>query len=104
MIRICLGRRQERRQVQETGINNLRFEIVRRAVIDYDKALKYLRKSKNPKSNNHIAAKRMKEECERFFRSQWYAMLCDIPGEDVMKSVRTKYYNRPLRWGKEDEE
>lgn len=87
--------------MQDIGIDNLRFEIVRRAVIDYDAALKFLRSSKSPNSEKHIRMKRQKEDCERFFRSQWYALLCDIPGEDVMKTVRTKYYNRRIRWGDE---
>lgn len=90
--------------MQDTGIEKLRFEIVRMAVIDYDAALKYLRKSKNTNSDEHTQAKRMKEECERFFRSQWYALLLDIPGEDLMKIVRTKYYNRSIKWGQDEEQ
>lgn len=29
-------------------------------------------------------------DCESFFRSDWYTVLCDIDGEDVMQMIRKK--------------
>ena len=93
-------------QMNLAGVDALRFAIVKQAVLDYDSASKWLRKHP-PKGNDDYsrvcsrnARQGVKIECEKFFRSQWYAMLCDIDGEVMMRTIRQKYYNRPIRWTK----
>lgn len=49
--------------------------IVMQAVKDYQKALKY----------NDTA---VKNECERFFRSDWFTFLTDVDGEIIIQQVQ----------------
>lgn len=91
--------------ISDIGIENLRFGIVKQAIVDYDKSLKYLRKHTPPKTEFEekevIRCGRLKRYCEDFFRSKWFSMLCDLDGEILMQSIRQKYYNRPIRWRNE---
>lgn len=91
-------------EINDIGIENLRFAIVKQAILDYEGALKWLRKH-----GNHVeqtqgyqhslnTRKWTKEECEYFFKSEWFGMLCDIDGEVMMRTIRKKFYNRPIRW------
>jgi hypothetical protein len=79
--------------------------IVMQATIDYETSLRRLRvlryrdKAGRRESNRaHLdrirenflynEQQRHKTDCEWFFRSRWYAALCDINGEQVMAQVR----------------
>lgn len=83
------------------GLERLRFAIVQQAVNDYLYALKFLRKhpDADTKSSGYLKARRLKDDCELFFKSKWFASLYDISGEDVMKAIRRRFYNRKLKWG-----
>ena len=62
---------------------NLANAIVITAAKDYRDALRSLTRNKN---NNN--AKRMKEEVERFFNSDWYSVLTDLDGAFLMRKVQ----------------
>ena len=62
---------------------NLANAIVMTAAKDYRDALRSLTRNKN---NNN--AKRMKEEVERFFNSDWYSVLTDLDGAFLMQKIR----------------
>lgn len=62
--------------------------IVRNAAREYVDALRALRR--NPDNEN---AARMKEENERFFRSEWYMMLTDIDGEYLIRKLQEEVAN-----------
>lgn len=85
----------------DKGLEELRFAIIKQACIDYSDALTYLRGRTPSLSEEYIAAIKRKKECEAFFRSEYYSILCNIDGEHLMKKIREGYYNRPIRWGKE---
>lgn len=57
--------------------------IVERAVIDYRKALRRIRK--HPKNEDALSDK---AELERFFRSGWCEMLTDIDGELIIEKIQ----------------
>ena len=83
----------------DEGLEALRFAIVQQAVNDYVRALKVLRDPKyNKKSNAYIKAERRKTDCETFFRSSWFGALYDMDGEEVMKALRRRFYNRKVKW------
>lgn len=73
----------------------LKMAIIMQAVEDYQIALK-------------INDTRMIHDVETFFRSEWYAGLCGIPGEKFIKHFRKEYENanhktlprnsKPHRW------
>jgi hypothetical protein len=52
--------------------------IVTRAVHDYNEATR---------RKNHEAVKRL----ERFFRSDYFCLLINLDGEDILKMMRRKY-------------
>lgn len=56
--------------------------IIKQAAVDYRKALSTLQKS--PKYN---AALETKSECERFFRSSWFACLTTLDGETLINMI-----------------
>ena len=62
---------------------NLANAIVITAAKDYRYALRSLKRNK---SNNN--AKRMKEEVERFFNSDWYSVLTDLDGAFLMRKIQ----------------
>ena len=62
---------------------NLARAIVITAAKDYRDALRSLTRNKN---NNN--AKRMKEEVERFFNSDWYSVLTDLDGAFLMRKIQ----------------
>ena len=57
--------------------------IIELAAKDYRNALKDLQK--NPQ---HHAARQMKSECERFFRSPWYEALTTVDGEMLIRMLQ----------------
>ena len=87
----------------DKGLDDLRFAIIQQACKDYEASLKYLRNhpEKDWQSRKTLQAIRMKDECETFFRSQYFSLLCDLEGEEIMRMIRKKFYNRPIRWGEE---
>lgn len=59
--------------MREEAYNKLAEAIILQAVHDYKKALRQLSILKNPRTNKEI-----KEECERFFYSEWGDTLSPI--------------------------
>ena len=57
--------------------------IVMQAVKDWRKAVKTLKK--RPR---HEPSKQMKEDCERFFRSQWFEDLTDVDGSFILRKLK----------------
>ena len=62
---------------------NMANAIVITAAKDYRDALQSLSRNKN---NNKV--KRMKEEVERFFNSDWYSVLTDLDGAFLMRKIK----------------
>lgn len=89
----------------DIGIDNLICEIICRACIDYQEALVYLRGKSPSTDDDYLAMTRQKNECEAFFEGEFYEILTVYfetkcgDGELVKRTIRSKYYNRPIRWG-----
>lgn len=65
--------------------------VILRAIDDYRLALErlnYLLKEPSFNGKRIVETKREIDEIEEFFRSEWYAEMTDISGEDVIKKVR----------------
>ena len=62
---------------------NLANTIITTAVKDYMAALKILKKSPA-----NVTAKSTLDECERFFRSSWYAALTSVDCEFLIRRLR----------------
>lgn len=63
--------------------------IIEYACRDYEKALRYL---KSGKTKDKFQAEKMKNNCERFFKSQWFGVLTEIDGESLMKIIHGKVF------------
>ena len=61
---------------------NLAIAIVTQAIIDYKKALKKL--EKNP---NNINQQRIKNECEIFFKSDYFDVLTNVDVNYLLKNM-----------------
>lgn len=87
----------------DSGLENLRFGIVKQAIMDYNTALKWLRAHPGVSHDDkdYLYMHYLKTDCEVFFRSRWFSELCDLDGEELLSTIRKKYYNTPIRWGKE---
>ncbi len=71
--------------------SRLSNEIIIRAVDDYKMCLdrlKYLLREPSFNGKRIVETKREIDKIEEFFRSEWYDMMTDISGEDVMKKIR----------------
>ena len=64
------------------GCENLVIAIVRQALIDYRDSLKALKK--NP---NNIDERRIKNECEIFFNSEYFTLLTNVDGAYLLKNI-----------------
>lgn len=62
---------------------NLANAIILQAVKDYRQALKAL--SRNPRSRDSAS---VKNEVERFFRSQWFSALTSVDGNMLIRKLR----------------
>lgn len=67
---------------ESAGYPALANAIIELAAKDYMKALKSLKQ--NP---GCISAERMKKDCERFFRSDWYRELTEVDGEWLIEAL-----------------
>ena len=65
------------------GYEELANAIVLQAVKDWRKAVKTLKKKPRKES-----AKQMKEECERFFRSEWFEELTSVDGSVILRKLK----------------
>lgn len=66
----------------------LRNGIIKQAVLDYKKALKKL--DKNPEDKIWY---RMKQDCIRFFHSEWFKTLCQMDNAHVDGDEIIRYLN-----------
>jgi len=69
-------------KICDEGCENLVIAIVRQALIDYRDALKALKK--NP---NNIDKRRIKNECEIFFNSEYFTLLTNVDGIYLLKNM-----------------
>ena len=67
------------------GWLELAVEIVRMALRDYKRTLRYFKKHGMNGSKYCYDMVYLKRSCERFFRSQWFGILCDIDGEMLIR-------------------
>ncbi|MFV0528476.1 MAG: hypothetical protein ACK5MN_07165 [Lachnospiraceae bacterium] len=78
--------------ITNEGAERLVQAIIMQAVNDYKTALKTLIRFNDIKGSNEIdkvrAAKRTKEEVERFFYSDWYRELTNVSGDKIIQKVR----------------
>lgn len=65
------------------GYENLANAIVLQAVKDWRMAVRTLKK--RPR---YEAAKQMRDECERFFRSEWFEELTDVDGSVILRKLK----------------
>ena len=69
-------------KICDEGCENLVIAIVRQALVDYKSALKALKK--NP---NNIDKRRIKNECEMFFSSEYFTLLTNVDGAYLLKNM-----------------
>lgn len=69
-------------KICKKGCENLVTAIVRQALIDYRNALKALKK--NP---NNIDERRIKNECEIFFNSEYFTLLTNVDSAYLLKNI-----------------
>ena len=62
---------------------NLANAIVLQAVKDWRKAVKTLKK--RPR---YETTKQMRDECERFFRSEWFEELTSVDGSVILRKLK----------------
>ena len=65
------------------GYEELANAIVLQAVKDWRKAVKTLKK--RPR---YEAAKQMRDDCERFFRSEWFEELTSVDGSVILRKLK----------------
>ena len=80
---------------EEVGYSALACAIIKQAVDDYRYAEGIINGSRQVKEESYSnrmegRAEWVKEEVTRFFKGQWYGILCDIPGEVILKKLGAK--------------
>lgn len=80
-----------------TAWYDLAGAIVERAAYDLANAFQQVRRYSNkPRSAAYLYWVKVRNDCMLFFRSQWYATLCDVPGEYVIEKIREE--SRFRKW------
>ena len=72
-----------RQAEQSNEWSNLTNAVVMQAVKDWRAAVRALKKQ--PRNEN---AKRLKAECERFFKSDWFSALTDADGQLILLKLK----------------
>lgn len=77
-------------EIHEKGLENIRFAIVMAAVKEYSVKYRLFLRLKNKgasitKMNN---VKGDLRALERFFRSEWFELLCDIDPEFIIRTIQ----------------
>ena len=67
-------------------------EIVCQACYDYAKALKKLASGKRY-GVRYTDYQLIKEDCEYFFRSRWFGVLCDLDPDALMENIQKAVHN-----------
>ena len=71
-----------------SGYENLANAIITQAARDYKYALKHLKDPNKDSIEKHII-----EECEKFFRSDYFKILTKLDGERLMSMIKEKCRN-----------
>ena len=74
------------------GYEALASAIVEQAILDYRKALRNIKAGRNIMAN---AA--MRDDCERFFRSEYFKLLTDLDGGRIMEMIRKEVRENEYR-------
>lgn len=77
---------------EEVGYSALACAIIKQAVDDYRYAEGIINGSRQVKEESYSyrmagRAEWVQDEITRFFKGQWYGILCDIPGEVILKKL-----------------
>lgn len=71
--------------MDKSGIENLKYAIVRQAIREYTVAFKkWLRKPDDGINNDRL------KELRKFFFGDWYKILCDIDAEWLIRRLEEK--------------
>lgn len=84
--------------IDDNGVNNLIFAIVKKAVDDWKNAKKRL--GKNPKN---ATAQGIVIDCECFFRSDYFTNLTGMDGEEFLERLRKESLDVKRRGPREKE-
>lgn len=71
--------------MDKQACERLASAIILQAVSDYRKALR-----RRQRAQDHVTALGRIRECERFFRSKFYAVLTDVDGETLIRMIRAE--------------
>ena len=74
----------------DKGWENLATSIVMQAVEDYRRVIRGKRILEQGKEHNR---KKIIEEIEEFFLSDWFYILTNVDGQTILKRLRREYYN-----------
>ena len=79
----------------QAGFEALAAAIVKQAVDDYRYADEYLKgqhvtKSESWKNRYAHSAAHTKDEVVKFFRSQWFGVICDIDPDRIIKKLEAR--------------
>ena len=82
----------DKKREEESGWNALAAAIVKQAVDDYKFADAYLKGENQVKAESYSQrlehrAEHTKDEVVKFFKSQWYATLCDIDPDLILRKL-----------------
>ena len=67
--------------------NTLANAIIEQAVSDYRDSLK------GKRADKYVSVEDMLEDCEGFFKSEWFSILTKIDGERLMKKLQEEFKN-----------
>ncbi|WP_407450052.1 hypothetical protein [Fibrobacter sp.] len=78
--------------------SDLANAVVQQAVEDWQNAVDTIRKMKHStrchKTQIVNSAKRRKDDCESFFKSQWFELLTNLDGRQLLKDLKKRDKDR----------
>lgn len=80
--------------MQEVGFEKLRYAVIVQTIQDYITALRYLRLPPYKQTaEGRQEAKVARQECEKFFLSDWCMVFTNIEEDRLMEAVRRIAYS-----------
>ena len=81
-------------RICDKGASNLAYGIVFQAAADRHNArltlMRRMERAKHPDRLKPCTASETLEETERFFRSRWFRMMCDLDGEELIRMLNER--------------
>ena len=84
--------------IDKWGADQLRHAIVEKAISDYARGNRLLAQAKAGDDFQRLEeCQKFVDDIEKFFLSEWFTFICDLDGQTLLNSLKSRKVNRQLK-------